>query len=428
MRRRVFVLGVVAGLLARSPVAAGPRHDIDVLRQEMRQLQEENRRIQEENQRVQERMKEVERKLEESEAAQAKQQEEVKTEIASAPRRYLERYFGEDRFVLTGWGSGTYEWQQNARTNTFLAAFVPIFLYRANDWILFEAEPEFELDSDGDTEVNVEYAQVDIVLNDYVTFVGGKFLLPFGEFIQQLHPAWINKLASNPLPYREGEEGGLMPFSNVGAELRGGAQLLGREGVDLAYTLYIANGPRFESDEVGAGFNPNNIDNNVGKGYGARFSLYPVPLSADLGRFQIGASTFDGKWDDSGDLWFTSWGIDTVYQFDELEVRGEYLQTYRQMPADVGDDNREGWYIQTSYRLARVPLACVNRLELIARYSGVNQRAVTDEELVPKPRQVALGVNYWLTPSVVGKLEYDRELPSDAPDDNAVRAQVAVGF
>lgn len=428
MRRRIFVVAVAAGLLARPLHAADPQDDIDALRQEMRQLQEENKRIQEENQRIQERMQDVERKLEEGEAAHAKQEQELKTEITSAPRRYLERYFGEDRFVLTGYGAGSYVWDRNAGSNTFLATFAPIFLYRVTDWILFEAEPEFELDSDGDTEINLEYAQADIVLNDYATFVGGKFLLPFGEFIQQLHPAWINKLVSNPLPYREGEEGGLMPFSNVGAQFRGGAQLLGREGVDLAYTVYIANGPRFESDQVGAGFNTNNIDNNVGKGYGARLSLYPIPLSAELGRIELGASTFDGKWDDGGDFWFTSWGIDSAYQFDELEVRGEYLQTYRQMPAGVGNDNRQGWYIQTSYRLSRVPLDYVNRLELIARYSGVNQRAVTNDELVPHPRQVALGIDYWLTPSVVGKLEYDRDLPRDAPDNDAVRAQVAVGF
>jgi len=293
---------------------------------------------------------------------------------------------------------------------------------------LFEAEPEFELRDDGGTEINLEYTQADIFLNDYVTAVGGKFLLPFGDFIQQLHPSWVNKLASNPLPFREAGEGGLLPFSDVGAQLRGGARLFGHEGVDIDYTVFVANGPRFESDELGATFTANNIDSNRGKGYGARLAVYPLPLAADLGRLKLGVSTFDGKWDDSGSLWFTSWGVDTAYQLNELELRGEYLQTRREMPSDTGNDNREGWYVQAAYKLGKLPVPYLNRVEVVARHSGVNRRAVTDSELVPHPRQVAVGVDYWLTPSVVAKLEYDHELPRDAENDDALRAQIAVGF
>jgi len=400
------------------------------------QLREEIRRLREENERSRQRMEELERKVEQLETKDEQKQtelqgtvaKEVEKQASAAPRRYLERYFGENRFVLTGWGAASYEWQRNPNTNTFTATLAPILLYRMTDRVLFEAEPEFELKDDGDTEVNLEYAQADIFLNDYVTAVGGKFLLPFGEFIEQLHPAWINKLVSAPLPFREPEDGGLLPYSNTGFQMRGGAQLFDREGLDIAYNVYIANGPRFDSDEVGALLNPNNIDNNRGKGYGARLALYPLPLDNPVGRVMLGASTFDGKWDDSGDFWFTSWGLDLAYQIAELEVRAEYVRTQREMAADVGDDDREGWYVQAAYKLARVAVPYLDRLELVGRYAGVNQRAVTDEELVPHPRQVALGFDYWLTPSIAWKLEYDRDLPEDAPNDDAVRTQIAVGF
>lgn len=421
MRTTWIIPLLVLGLLARPATAGAQATD-------NRALKEELRRLREENERIRQRMEELERKVDQGETKHEQREQELEKEAAAAPRRYLERYFGENRFVLTGWGAGTYEWHRNEASNTFTATFVPIFLYRATDQILFEGEPELELSSDGDTEVNLEYAQADIFIHDYVTLVGGKFLLPFGDFIQQLHPAWINKLASNPLPFREGEEGGLLPFSDIGAQLRGGARLFASEGVDLDYTVFISNGPRFESDEVGAGFETNSVDPNKGKGYGARLAIYPLPLAMNLGRLKLGVSTFDGKWDESNDLWFTSWGIDTAYQFNELEMRGEYLQSHREMMGDEGDDNREGWYLQAAYKLARVPVPHLNRLEAIVRYSGVNQRAVTDEELVPHPRQVAIGLDYWFTPSVVGKVEYDRELPDDAENDHAIRAQVGVGF
>lgn len=399
---------------------------------QIRQLREEIHRLREENQRTQQRMEELERKLKEVEAQQgqavATQEQQMEERATTVSRRYLDRYWGENRFVLTGWGAGTFAWRRNAATNTFTATLAPIFLYRVTDRILFEAEPEFELADDGETEVNLEYAQADVFLNDYVTVVGGKFLLPFGEFIQQLHPAWINKLVSFPLPLRENEEGGLLPFSNVGLQLRGGARLFDRTGLNLDYTVFIANGPRFESDEVGSLLNPNNVDNNRGKGYGARLAVYPLPLDFGMGRLKLGASTFDGKWGDGGDLWFTSWGLDLAYQLEEFELRGEYLRTRREMPSGTSNDDREGWYVQAAYKLARLQVPHLNRLELVARYSGLNQRAVTEEDLLPHPRQVALGIDYWLTPSVVWKLEYDRDLPKDAPNDHAILTQIGVGF
>lgn len=403
---------------------------------ETKQFREEIRRLRNENERNRQRMEELERKVEQLEArGEQKQKElegtvakEVERQAAVAPRRYLERYWGENRFVLTGWGAGAYEWHRNANTNTFTATLAPILLYRVTDRILFEAEPEFELKDDGDTEVNLEYAQTDIFLNDYATLVGGKFLLPFGEFIQQLHPAWINKLVSFPLPFQENEEGGLLPFSDVGAQVRGGTRLLGREGINLDYTLFVSNGPRFESDEVGARFVSNNVDANRGKGFGARLALFHQPPTSRFGNLKLGASSYDGKWDDRNDRWFTSWGVDATYRLDELELRGEYLQTRRDMPAPIPRDRREGWYVQAAYKLARLQVPHLSRMEVIARYSGLNQRAVADEDLHSHPRQMALGLNYWLTPSVVGKLEYDRDLPRDAANDHAVRGQIAVGF
>jgi hypothetical protein len=434
MRRpgRWIVVGVLQGvllLLHGQCFAASPTS-------ETKELREEIRRLKEENERNHQRMEELERKVEQLETKEEQKQKaiegtvakEVEKQTATAPRRYLERYWGTNRFVLTGWGGGTYEWDRNANTSTFTATFDPVFLFRVTDRVLFEAESEFGLKDDGTTEVNLEYAQADILLNNYATLVGGKFLTPFGEFIQQLHPGWINKLVSFPLPFRENEEGGLIPFSDVGVQVRGGAELFKKEGVGLDYALFVSNGPHFDSNKVGAKFVANNVDVNHGKGFGARLAAYPLPLSLGIGRLKVGASTYNGTWDPRSNLWFTSWGIDGAYQLDEFELRGEYLSTRREMPSGISADDRNGWYLQGAYKLARLGVSHLNRMELVSRYSGVNQRAVTDKDLLAHPRQVALGLDYWLTPSVVGKLEYDRELPEHAPHDHAVRGQIAVGF
>src|SRR5260370_31762232 len=69
---------------------------------------------------------------------------------------------------------------------------------------------------------------------------------------------------------------------------------------------------------------------------------------------------------------------------------------------------------------------CVQKLEPLVRYSGVNERAVVSGEIstvpeigfsgapsvfAPHAREVALGLDYWLAPSIVLKSEVDFELP-----------------
>ena len=56
--------------------------------------------------------------------------------------------------------------------------------------------PEIEIDDAGETETNLEYLTIDWFINDYMALIAGKFLSPIGQFRQNLHPSWINKLPS----------------------------------------------------------------------------------------------------------------------------------------------------------------------------------------------------------------------------------------
>lgn len=162
-----------------------------------------------------------------------------------------------------------------------------------------------------------------------------------------------------------------------------------------------------------------------------------MPLRLDLGRLKLGGSTYDGTWDSNGAHWFTSWGADLAYQLQELEVRGEYMQARRDAPAGGAIDRRTGWYAQGSYKLARLPLELLKRVEVVVRVAGADQPAAPVEaeqgEAAEAPgttreRQVALGVDYWISPSVVVKGEYDRDFPIGSVDSNALQASIAVGF
>jgi hypothetical protein len=222
---------------------------------------------------------------------------------------------------------------------------------------------------------------------------------------------------------------------------------------------------------VGQTLNPvNNIQINTnGKAFGTRLRFYPFPLDTNLGRLELGASTYDGKW--LNGHWFNAWGIDYAYLNGNLQTRGEYVQTYRQMPTGSGPDNRQGWYVQLGYFLQGIPLPqlpyCMDeqfhKLELLARYSGVNQHAIVSDEISSQPelgfsgspaifsphaREVALGIDYWIEPSIVWQTEFDLELPRAGgtlfsfngastptasaihatPNDRAILTQFAIGF
>src|SRR5262249_7510746 len=167
--------------------------------------------------------------------------------------------------------------------------------------------------------------------------------------------------------------------------------------------------------------------NTNGQGYGARVRFYPLPIDSGLGRLELGVSTLNGKWLDGN--WYNSWGIDFAYLRGSLQARGEYRQAYRRMP-NSNPDNRQGWFVQSGYFLnqVHVPFALepvenfIQRLEPLIRYSGLNQRAIVQDEIAtvpeigfsgspsiwtPHPREVALGLDYWLAPSIVWQNEFD---------------------
>ena len=400
--------------------------------EDVRTLREEIRKMREDSEKQRQQIKALEEKLERMDTQSAQKTKELEEKVVQQTSSWVDRYLktqtGDSRFLLTGYGFGNYVFRgkhgnQNEKTNTFQAGFVPIFLYRVNDWIFFESELEVELEN-GETEVNLEYAQANFFLNDYMTLGVGKYLIPFGEFIEREHAVWINKLVSFPLPYRE--EGGLLPFSQVGAQLRGVFPLGNLTGAEIEYSTYVANGPRFESAERGAALDVNDTDNNSPKAWGGRIGFRPFPFDWEWGRLKLGASTYNGVW--RRGRWLNAWGLDWSYQKDLFELHGEYLGLRRQMFSGEKADNRNGWYLQGSYKLSSVPIRFIDRSELVMRFSGVNQPKNPDEEFAKMPRQFTLGWNYWFTPSVVWKLEYDRDFPRGDKAGNQFLSQIAVGF
>jgi hypothetical protein len=347
-----------------------------------------------------------------------------------------------------------------------------MILYRPTDWIMFEGVISTAFGSTG-TGVDLSTADFQLFLNDYMTVVAGLFDQPFGDWYENQSPMWVNRFVTAPLPF--GVEP-VVPPSEIGVQLRGGMQF-GALGQDFDYTVWGGNGPNFSSPVLGAVVSsPTAVANSQtnGKSIGARFRIYPLPVDSEMGRLELGASTYNGKWANGN--WYNSWGVDFNYFIGNLQTRGEWVQSYRQLPDELGTDNRQGWYLQAGYFLTNLNVpglpdmlnSYLHRFEPLVRYSGVNQRGVSTGDIpaaigtqvglvpdfgingspatyAPHAREVALALDYWIAPSIVWQNEFDIELPragglfvspetgaetpaGSIPNDRAFLSQFTIGF
>ena len=329
--------------------------------------------------------------------------------------------YADVNFVDTDGGDGEFT----------VGNFAPIFHYRYQDKLMLEGELEIEVNEEGETEVAMEYLTVDAFLNDYVALVAGKFLSPIGQFRQNLHPSWINKLASAPPGF--GHDGAA-PVSDVGVQLRGGFPLGGNR---TNYALFVSNGPiikaefedgEFELDGVEAEGTSSDTDGE--KVYGGRFGILPAR------HLEIGFSLATGKATvgdiENGDSALLSGegardydviGADFAYQYNDFQLRGEYVETEVGGTA-LGVAASEGaswetWYTQASYRPGQ------SKFEYVTRYSEFDSpHSSRDQE------QIAVGLNYLFTNSALLKATYEFNdgLAGFDADEDRLLVQLTYGF
>lgn len=347
----------------------------------------------------------------------------------------------DNAFLVTGYGFATFTSTDGRGNGTFSLGFSPIFLYKVSDRFLFEAELELEYE-DQETEVGLEYAQIDWLIGNNAMLVMGKFLTPFGQFIERYHPAWINKVPTMPLIYSHGQS--LVPFSQVGAQLRGGIGV-GNSG-RFTYSLMVSNGfapsghghveEEDEHDEEGEEHDgegdehaesdfPDPVfltaasSSNGNLAYGGRVSLIPFK------GLEVGASYLDGTYDPEGELDSTMVGVDLSYHHEMFDVVAEWVDTEAQLEPHedeiLPDQQVDGWYLQPSLRLAVIPAYFLNRVEAVLRVGEIDfgHRDVSE---------LTIGLNYYFNGSTVVRLAWERLDPSDGPTDDAVALMFAIGF
>ena len=314
-----------------------------------------------------------------------------------------------------------------------LADFAPIFLFRGGDKILFEAGFDFVQQnnapsSDGNTTtVNLSFATLDYIINDYVTFLGGNMLLPLGTYSER-SAGWLNKFPDAPLP-RD-----VLPGNGVGVQLRG-AIPIGDRGPSVTYSAFVDNGVSSidgtgNADQLDLGGNVGLTSDgrfanlHGGAGWGGRVAVFwPWKPSYDV---EIGVSGMSSAWDNRSRRQYSAAVADwSVHVGPYIEVKGEYMNTWVGTD-DHGTIDPDGWWIQAGYKLGGLKLNVpyLDKLEVVGRYDTI------DDGLGSRPERGTFGAVYYVTNTLwlEGDYEFVNNHGPNRLPDNALLFQISYGF
>ena len=355
--------------------------------------------------------------------------------VATPAAPLQEPTLGTTTFLISGFGTGTFEARDGSVSN-FSATFNPIFLWKLSPKLLFESRLEIEPSGSG-TNLELEYAEVTYLLNDYMTLGAGEFLTPSNVFVERFEALWINKLPDRPLAVYDG----ILPERSFGFQVRGGVPI----GPTRAnYAFYVSNGPNlnvFSRGRAGTLEFNNFSDNNDDKAFGGRVGFLPIPgVEVGYGFETAKPGTQDTSFADVRSF-LQSVDLNITRDSDLLKGRIDLHAQYAWSEVDnaVYDptgvfgfgplsftSKREGGYAQLAYRPTKAESDFVRNLELIFRWDHLS--AAPSGLGAPEEERWTLGLDYWIGPGTVVKAAYEWDNPQGEPNRNALFLQVATGF
>lgn len=320
--------------------------------------------------------------------------------------------------------------------------FVPFIYSDVSDRVKVSTELEFEHGS----EVEVEFAQIDYLLNPAFNFRAGIMLVPLGK-LNEVHDSPIQDLTERPLVNRyiiptTLRDAGVGAYGELGEELSYQVTVTnGFKGLDADGNSAItaANGLRDaapQADELADPFDQ--INDQLA--YAGRLAWSPV-----LGS-ELGASALQDTYDEQGDNSLRLMALDGTLDGkavgwlpDELELLGEAAWANIERDAfakasGVADDMR-GYYVQANWHFDPVWLQAFrddgtfdpeSHFTFVTRYDHVSLDTYD-------MRRTTLGLNFRPNAhDTVFKLDYqfndDTGSEQGLRDDDALLFSVATYF
>ena len=451
MKKNMKTRGMIFGLAAAGcamgiaiPQTAGAQvseDDFRALKETVQKLSDQVQGLQQTNQlreqiheQDKQQLEQLQQKLAETQrtATDAEQKSAAAAQTQPLPRVPIDEATVNHNFQILGDAEFQYAKSDGQKGALLLSDFAPIFLYRGGDNILFEAGFDFVIQNNAPggsgyaTGVNLSFAQLDYIMNDYLTLAVGNLVLPLGTYSER-SAGWLNKFPDDPLA-RD-----FVPGTGVGAELLG-AVPIGDSGKLLNYSIYGVNGPSSADGTGNAGAldlggnvglrSDNMVANLHGQpSGGARVGVFlPFKPHYDL---ELGLSGQSGEWDTAGSHLWTAGVVDAALHLGPcFEAKGEYIMS-RYGSDDAGLVRQQGWWGQVGYKLSGLnwEFPGINNLELVGRYDCVQ------DGLGVSTRRYSVGYVYYLTNTLLFEGDYEFLHSSDPTQPaNQFILQLSYGF
>ena len=253
------------------------------------------------------------------------------------------------------------------------------FLFETRDFLLESVSPRTSPQSD-QTHLfyGVGFLQMNYYATNHLTFVAGKFLIPFGTYNERLTPVWISNYLDSPLIFNIGTLAG---GTGTGGEVRGSA--LSTSKVSIDYAAYLS------SNVAGNHFTSTH-------GAGGRVDVYFPEARLEVGasytrQLQNVNSNFSGF-----HVWWEPKNL-------PMRIRSEYAHA----------PHSQGYWIETTYRLSqwKGPNSVLGRLEPGFRMQQSFRNAPDPSDGLPSAdtQKTDFAMNYYLPHDVRLLTSYERQ-------------------
>ncbi len=282
--------------------------------------------------------------------------------------------------------------------------FVLFFWHKFSDKVRFFSELELEHSIAGDGkagEVELEQAFIDYNISNQLTMRGGLFLLPIGIINETHEPPVFYGTERNPV------EKNIIPAT----WWEGGAGITGRPLPGLQYDLAIHSG--LEIDEVN-GYNIRKSRNKVAKAAAENLAITGrLKYTGKKGLELASSLQYQDDMGQGQDSLVGSailWEVHAIYAWQRFTVKALYARwdLDGEGPNVAGKDEQFGWYIEPSYKFNQY-------FGIFARYNFWDNSAGSDEDT--EYTQLDIGLNYWLHPNAVVKLDYQIQDTPEGKDE-----------
>ncbi|MCO4846261.1 MAG: hypothetical protein KC427_09610 [Sulfurovum sp.] len=342
-------------------------------------------------------------------------------------------YFSKNPLSIGGYGEMFYANPDNGDDFADIYRFITYFGYKFNDWVILNAEIEFEhgANSDNGGSVVVEFLYLDFLLSNKFSIRAGHVLAPMGLTNLRHEPTLFNtvqrpEIERQLIPSTWHENGVLAygRFDEIGIEYTAGminALNVNNSKTTEPTTGWIRSG-RWGSSK-NAPFNPafvGRVDYTGVNGLVAGASMYygdGSNLDNDPGAEVDGLTT-------------TMFDIHARYENGPFAAYGLYTQTTLDGAEDLDIDAVEkasGYYGNISYDIGGL-VGIEYKMPVFVQYENYNPVEKTVDGLNEsdfETETVTIGFNFFPTNQTVIKVDYEMD---DVNGDETNTVSVGLGF